>query len=120
MVSTEQPTRGEIWLVSLGAGRRGEPAKTRPAIVLSADELLIGSDDELIVVVPLSSSRAPSKLRPSVSPAEGVETESAAIVRAIRAVAGRRLLRRVGKARPQTLLAVEDAAAVILGLDAGR
>lgn len=71
MASTEQPRRGEIWLVSLGAGRRGEPAKTRPAIVISVDELLTGSDEELVVVVPLSSSRAPSKLRSAVSAAEG-------------------------------------------------
>jgi mRNA interferase MazF len=120
MASTKRPARGEIWLVSLGAGRRGEPAKTRPAIVLSVDELLTGTDDELIVVVPLSSSRAPSKLRPSVSPSEGVETESAAIVRAIRAVAARRLLRRVGKAKPETLAALEGATAVVLGLGASQ
>jgi mRNA interferase MazF len=120
MASTERPARGEIWLVSLGAGRRGEPAKTRPAIVLSVDELLTGTDDELIVLVPLSSSRAPSKLRPSVSPSEGVETESDAIVRAIRAVAVRRLLRRVGKAKPETLAALEGAIAVVLGLGASQ
>jgi mRNA interferase MazF len=116
MASTEQPRRGEIWLVSLGAGRRGEPAKTRPAIVISVDELLLGSDDELIVIVPISSSRAPSKLRPLVSPAEGVQTDSAAIARAVRAVAARRFLRRVGKTKPETLLEVENAIAMILGL----
>lgn len=72
------------------------------------------------MVVPLSSSRAASKLRPPVSPGEGVETESAAIVRAIRAVAARRLLRRVGKAQPETLAALEGAVAVVLGLDASQ
>lgn len=41
MESTE-PRRGEIWLVSLGAARAGEPGKNRPAIVISVDEILAG------------------------------------------------------------------------------
>ncbi|HWW66367.1 MAG TPA: type II toxin-antitoxin system PemK/MazF family toxin [Solirubrobacterales bacterium] len=117
MASTEQPRRGEIWLVSLGAARRGEPGKNRPAIVVSVDDLLTGGEDELIVVVPLSSSRTPSKLRPPVSPAEGAEAPSAAICRAVRAVSRRRLLRRVGAASPETVTEVECAIATVLGLD---
>jgi mRNA interferase MazF len=117
MASSEQPRRGEIWLTSLGAARRGEPGKNRPAIVVSVDELLAGTEDELIVVVPLSSSRAASKLRPPVSPAEGTAAPSAAICRGVRALARRRLLRRLGVASPETLTEVEDALATILGLD---
>jgi mRNA interferase MazF len=115
--SAEAPRRGEIWLVSLGAARKGEPGKNRPAIVISADELLGGAEDELIVVVPLSSSRAPSKLRPSVSPLTGIDAESAAIPRAIRAVSRRRLLRRLGELEPATLAAIERALATVLALD---
>jgi mRNA interferase MazF len=117
MVSTEQPRRGEIWLVSLGAARRGEPGKNRPSIVVSVDELLSGSEDELIVVVLLSSSRAPSKLRPMVSPSAGIDNESAAICRGVRAVARRRLLRRIGETEPATIAEVERALALVLGLD---
>jgi mRNA interferase MazF len=116
MASTDPPRRGEIWLVSLGAGRRGELGKNRPAIVISVDELLAGAEDELIVVVPLSSSRAPSKLRPPVSRASGIDAESAAIPRAIRAVSRRRLLRRLGRLEPATLAAVEQALATVLAL----
>jgi mRNA interferase MazF len=118
MVSTDAPCRGEIWLVSLGAGRKGEPGKNHPAIVISADELSAGTDDELVVTVPLSSSRAPSKLRPSVAMTTGIDTESAAIPRAIRAVSRRRLLRRIGKLEPEALAAVERALATVLALDA--
>jgi mRNA interferase MazF len=118
MASAEVPSRGEIWLVSLGAARKGEPGKNRPAVVVSADELLGGAEDELIVVVPLSSSRAPSKLRPQVSPMTGIDAESAAIPRAIRAVSRRRLLRRLGRLEPETLAAVERALATVLALDA--
>lgn len=116
MASTE-PRRGEIWLVSLGAARKGEPGKNRPAIVISVDEIVAGVEHELFVVVPLSSSRTPSLLRPRVSPAEGVEAESAAICRGVRAVSRERLLRPVGKLRPETLREVEAALAAVLGLD---
>lgn len=116
MASTE-PRRGEIWLVSLGAAQKGEPGKNRPAIVLSIDEISSGLPEELIVVVPLSCSRAPSLLRPPVSPDEGIERPSAAICRGVRSVARKRLLRTVGRVKPETLSAVEHALATVLGLE---
>ena len=81
------PRRGDLWLVSLGASRPGEPGKHRPAVVVSVQELLTGVPDELIVVVPVSGSRSGSPLRPPVCPAEGVDTDSVAICRGVRAVA---------------------------------
>lgn len=116
--SGSHPRRGEIWLVALGAGRAGEPAKNRPAVVLSVDELNEGvARDELVVVVPLSSSRAPSALRPEVAPSEGLDRSSRAICRGVRAVARARLLHRVGALTPETLEHVERSLALILGLD---
>jgi mRNA interferase MazF len=112
-----EPRRGEIWLVSLGAARQGEPGKNRPAIVISVDEIAAGEEHELFVVVPVSSSRAPSLLRPRVSPEEGIDEESAAICRAVSAVSRSRLLRPVGRLKPDTLQEVERALATILGLD---
>jgi mRNA interferase MazF len=116
MASTEVPSRGEIWLVSLGGARKGEPGKNRPAIVVSVDALLAGTDDELLVVVPLSSSRAPSKLRPEVTPEEGADASSAAICRGVRAVARSRFLRRLGATKPETIAAVESSLTTVLGL----
>jgi len=116
MASTE-PRRGEIWLVSLGAARKGEPGKNRPAIVISADEIVAGVEHELFVVVPISSSRSPSLLRPRVSSAEGIDGESAAICRGVRAVSRSRLLRPIGRLAPDTLREVEGALAAVLGLD---
>jgi len=116
MASTE-PRRGEIWLTSLGAVRRGEPGKNRPAIIVSVDEISTGLEDELIVVVPLSSSRAASPLRPVVSSDEGVERASVAVCRGVRAVARKRLLRPVGEIEPDTLRAIEQALGMILGIE---
>ncbi len=116
-MASAEPRRGEIWLVSLGAARRGEPGKNRPAVVVSVDEIAAGVEHELFVVVPVSSSRAPSLLRPRISPDEGIDGESAAICRGVRAVSRSRLLRPVGKLKPETLREVEQALAMILGLD---
>lgn len=112
-----EPQRGELWLVSLGAARKGEPGKNRPAIVVSVDSILAGVEDELVVVVPVSSSRHPSPLRPRISREEGVDTESLAICRGVRAVARTRLLHRLGELKPETLREVDRGLATVLGID---
>jgi len=116
MASTEPARRGEVWLVSFGASRRGEPGKNRPAIVVSSDHLHAGSAADLIVVVPLSSSSAPSALRPEVDGVEGLDQASRAIPRAVRGVAPSRLLRRLGELPPAKLAQIERALALILDL----
>lgn len=116
-MASDEPRRGEVWLVSLGAARTGEPGKNRPAVVVSVDALNVCAPDELVVVVPLSSSRAPSALRPEVSGIEGLDRQSRAICRAIRAVARARLLRRLGALAPETLLEIETALALLIGID---
>jgi mRNA interferase MazF len=113
MESTD-PRRGEIWLTAFGAARRGEPGKTRPAVVLSADELMIGVADELIVVIPFSSSVTPSILRPPAGPETGIDNPSAAICRGIRGVARSRLLRRLGEVGDEKMAEIERALGLVL------
>ena len=117
MDSTDGPRRGDVWLVVLGAGRAGEPSKTRPAIVVSVNELSTGAPGELIVVVPLSSSLAPSALRIEIEPAAGIERASRAVCRAVRAVVRSRLVRRIGSIAPANMEQVETALTLILGLE---
>lgn len=117
MTGSTEPRRGEIWLTSFGAARRGEPGKNRPALVVSVEELLVGAEHELIVVVPLSSSVTPSRLRPQLGPSSGIDNDSAAVCRALRGVARSRLLRRLGEASDETLAEVEAALATVLGLE---
>jgi mRNA interferase MazF len=117
MASTStEPRRGEVWLVSFGAGRPGEPGKNRPAVIVSVDRIIAGSSVEPIVVVPLSSSSALSALRPEVRDVEGVDRPSHAIPRAVRGVARSRLLRRLGTLSPAKLTEIERALTLILGL----
>lgn len=111
-----EPRRGELWLVAFGAARVGEPGKHRPAVIVSADELLVGVDDELVVVVPVSSSGSRTPLRPPVAPADGVDVDGVAVCRGIRAVARVRLVQRLGAVRAETMRDIECALADILGL----
>ncbi|MFI4993142.1 MAG: type II toxin-antitoxin system PemK/MazF family toxin [Solirubrobacterales bacterium] len=111
-----EPRRGEVWLVSFGAARPGEPGKNRPAIIVSSDRIIAGSPQEPIVVVPLSSSFPPSALRPGITDAAGVDRPSRAICGAVRGVARSRLLRRLGELPPGKLAEVERALARILGM----
>ncbi|HEY1840905.1 MAG TPA: type II toxin-antitoxin system PemK/MazF family toxin [Mycobacterium sp.] len=111
-----EPRRGELWSVALGAARAGEPGKNRPAIVVSVDEILTGVDDELVALVPVSSSRSGSPLRPKVLPTEGVDAESVAVCRGIRAVSRSRLLERLGTLAPATMRQIEQALTLILGI----
>ncbi len=114
-MESTSPRRGEIWLTAFGAGRRGEPGKHRPAVVMSADEVLVGKPDELIVVVPFSSSVAPSVLRPQIDPSAGIDSMSVAICRGIRGVARSRLLRHLGAIDGEKMGEIERALGLALG-----
>ena len=111
-----EPHRGELWLVALGAARAGEPGKHRPAVIVSVDDLLAGVDDELVIVVPVSSSLTHTPLRPKVSPGEGVDTDSVAVCRGVRAVARSRLLEQLGTLMPETMHEIERGLALILAI----
>ena len=103
-------------LVAFGAGRTGEPGKHRPAVIVSADEILAGVEDELIVVVPVSSLRARTPLRPVIAPDEGVDADSVAVCRGLRAVSRARLLQRLGAVNPETLRDIDNALVLVLAL----
>jgi mRNA interferase MazF len=113
-MESTNPRRGEIWLGSLGAGRKGEPGKNRPVVVISADEFLAGVNHELIVVVPLSSSLPPSALRPRLGPKTGIDNPSAAICRGIRGVARSRLLRQLGEVDAEKMDEIKRALDLVL------
>lgn len=83
------------------------------------DDILTGLESELVVVVPVSSSRAPSPLRPGITRADGVDVESVAICRGIRGITRSRLVRQLGTLTPQTMGELEHALALTLGISGG-
>lgn len=115
-MALSDPRRGELWLVALGAGRHGEPTKHRPAAVVSVDDILSGLESELVVIVPVSRSRTLSPLRPRITSTEGVEVDSVAVCRAVRGITKSRLVRPLGRLRPDTMREIERALAMILGI----
>ena len=120
MASTEpaKPRRGEIWLTAFGAARPGEPGKTRPAVVVSADGQLSGSVHDLVVVAPLSSSLVQTGSRPTLRarPDTGLTADSVVVVRAIRGMSRTRLIRRLGVVDALTLASVQDILSALLDL----
>jgi mRNA interferase MazF len=98
----------------MGAAHVGEPGKNRPAVVVSRSDLHGGGFGDLVIVVPISSSVAPSPLRPPLSAGEALAVDSVAVCRSIRALAPNRLLRRLGEVSPETLETIGQALDVIL------
>ena len=84
--------------------------------MVSVGDILTGIPSELVVVVPISSSRALSPLRPTVTVTEGVDVDSVAVCRAVRAIARSRLIRPLGRLTPETMHNVERALGMILGV----
>jgi mRNA interferase MazF len=94
-VSEVAPSRGEVWLVALGAARKGEIGKSRPAVVVSSDDLQTGSDFDLITVVPLTTARSASPITPAIPRGDGILRACVALCYAPRALVRSRFLRRL-------------------------
>jgi len=85
---------------------------------VSADALRTGSARDLFAVVPISATEPSSHIRPAVAPADaGIDRLSVALPGGIRAVSRARLLRHMGFVEVDTMRAVEQALAVVLGID---
>jgi mRNA interferase MazF len=107
--------RGEIWLAGLGAAKAGELGKTRPVLVLSVDLIGTNAPEEPVIVVPYTSSRTPSPLRPTAPEEAGLETQSVALCRAVRSISRSRLLRCLGVAPDNHVELVAALVAALVG-----
>lgn len=113
----DQPRRGDVWLTALGAGRGGEPGKTRPAVVVSADALVTGEPDDLIVIVPVFSPRAPSPLRVELGETAGLDRPIRAVCGSVRSVVASRLIRKVGSVNATEMAQIATTLGLILEVD---
>jgi mRNA interferase MazF len=111
------PRRGEIWLVSLDPTLGDEMQKTRPAVVLSSDEVTTGL--ELKVIVPITGWKEDFenyawfvKLTPNKT--NGLSKVSGANGLQIRSLSMGRFNKRLGKASPGELADILASVAIVL------
>lgn len=95
--------RAEVWLVNLDPTVGSEIKKTRPAVIVSPDEL--NAHLQTITVVPLTTGRAyPFRIATRVGGTPGV-----AAVDQVRTVDRRRLIKRITKMPQARFLRILDA-----------
>jgi mRNA interferase MazF len=90
---TAVPRRSEVWLADLD--------KTRPVIVLTRNPM--GRYLDAVLVAPVTSTVRGVSTEVPVGPADGVRVEAVANMDNTQLVARTRLLRRVGRATPETM-----------------
>ena len=114
-----RPRRGEVWLVALGAARKGEIGKTRPALVISVDGLQANTPYDRITVVPFTTNarQRPNRIQPRVPAGQGLERESVVLCDAPRAIVPSRFLRRLGLVSDDVFEQVIEARSFVEGWD---
>jgi mRNA interferase MazF len=115
-MSFTQPSRGDVWEVSLDPTIGREQAGTRPALVLSIDKFNHGPA-ELVIVLPITSKNKNQPLHVAVTPPEGgLSLPSFIKCDDIRSVSKQRLKRFCGTVAAQTLAEVEKRMKILLQL----
>lgn len=111
------PKRGDVYLVSFDPSVGSEIKKTRPAIIVQND---IGNRYSPIVIVAAISSMPDGKLYPTevmLLPREGgIVKRSVVLASQVRSVDKARLIKKIGKVNKETLVRVDQALKISLGL----
>ena len=115
-MSASQPSRGEVWSVTLDPTVGREQAGARPALVVSVDKFNHGPA-ELVIVLPITSKNKNQPIHVSLNPPEGgVSILSFIKCEDIRAVSKERLKRFLGTVSPRTMADVEMRIRILLNL----
>lgn len=105
MTSPPAPRRGELWLAELD--------KRRPVVVLTRDPL--GRHLHSVIVGPVTSTVRGLSTEVAVGPEDGARVSSVVNLDNVQLLDRQRLVRRVGRVRPDTLREICDAVAVAIG-----
>jgi len=112
-----RPFRGEVYVVAFDPTLGAEIRKTRPALILQND---IANRSSPITIVAAITSKFDDELYPTEvlvrAPEGGLDADSVVLLNQIRSVDRRRLMRRVGRLRPETMRLVDRALVLSLGL----
>lgn len=114
--SFPNPKRGDVYLVSFDPTLGAEIQKTRPALILQND---VGNQHSPITIVAAITSnvtrRGPTRVL--LTAAEGgLTVDSVVLLNQIRSIDKRRLIKRLGTVRADTLHLVNQALMISLGL----
>ncbi len=109
--------RGEVYLVNFDPTIGAEIKKTRPALILQND---VANRHSPITIVAAITSQVDATLYPTEVriPAKegGLEKDSVVLLNQIRSIDKRRLIRRLGALKPETMERVDQAIEISLGL----
>jgi len=95
--------QGEIWDVRLEPVVGHEQGGSRPAMIVSVDEISSGAG-EMCIVVPLTRTNRDTPLHIRIEPPEGgLDAVSFALPENVRSISRERLARRRGSVRDNTL-----------------
>jgi len=111
-----EPSRGEVWQVSLGPVKGREQDGERPAVIISDDDFNFGPA-ELLVVVPMTKRNKGISLHVFVPKGEaGLDFDSYIKVEDIRSISKERLVRYRGELTYPRIEQVSHILRVLLGL----
>ena len=101
------PRRADVWLADLD--------KVRPVIVLTRDPM--GRFLNAVITAPVTSTIRGLTTEVDVGPDDGIRLPSVVNLDQVQLVALSRLIRPIGRARPQTVAAICDALAVAVNCE---
>lgn len=111
------PRRGEVYLINFDPTVGAEIRKNRPALILQND---VANRHSPITIVAAITSQFSEPLYPTEVkvPARegGLTVDSVVLLNQVRSIDRQRLIRRLGKLKPTTLAAIDQAIAISLGL----
>lgn len=111
------PRRGEVYLVSFDPTLGAEIKKTRPALILQND---IANRHSPITIVAAITSQLKEPLYPTEvsiqSPEGGLSGNSVVLLNQIRSIDRRRLIKRLGSLKRETMEQVAQAILISFGL----
>jgi len=111
------PKRGEVYVVNFDPTLGAEIWKTRPALVIQNN---IASRHSRITIVPAITPQVEQPLYPTEvliqAPEGGLKKDSVVLLNHVRSVDKRRLVRRLGTLRLETIEHVNQALSTSLGL----
>lgn len=109
------PKRGDVWQVSLDPTVGHEVKKTRPAVIVTSD--LYNRDNWVVIVMPLTSHDTAEEDQILIEPPEGgLTNRSVTLPDQLRAVDRSRLVKRLGRLAPETMLFVDKSLKIVLDL----